>query len=208
VSDENTTVSIRETCEFREPAILDGQTITIDGTNGENVVITCRHLSEAQKTKLMTAFESIRERLIVPNELGVDHAALARTIGHAWFVTTDNEALLAYTSSVPEVPLIILSDRQMLWDRPPALCVALLHEVCHLSAIMNRRTIEGQEALAYSKSEMMHDLFVILALGFYVPSDLEAIKRFPEETRAILEKWGYEQKPIQKGISERLRRDH
>jgi len=208
VSDENTTVPMRQTGEFREPEILDGQTITLDGTNGEIVAITCRHLSEAQKTKLVSALESIRERLIVPNELGFDHAALDRTIGHAWFVTTDNEGLLAYTSSVPEVPLIILSDRQVLWDRPPALCVTLLHELCHLSNIMNRRTLERDEAQAYSKSEMMHDLFVILALGFYVPSDLEAIKSFPEETKEILDKWGYEEKRIQKGFSEEPRRNH
>ena len=73
---------------------------------------------------------------------------------------------------------------------------------------MTLGTIGGEEALTYSKSEMMHDLLVILALGFYVSSDLEAIKRFPEETRAILDKWGYEQKTVQERFSERPRRDH
>ncbi len=197
-----------EICELCEPEILDGQTLTIDGTNGGIVSITCRHLREAQKAKLASAIGSIRARLIVPNELGFDHAALDRTIGRAWFVTTDNQDLLAYTSSVPEVPLIILSDRQVLWDRPQALCVALLHELCHLSDIMNLKTSEGERSAGFSKAEMMHDLFVILALGFYVPSDLEAIKRFPEETRAILDKWGYETKTVQEGFSERPRRDH
>ena len=167
-----------------------------------------RHLREAQKAKLASAIGSIRARLIVPNELGFDHAALDRTIGRAWFVTTDNQGLLRYTSSVANVSLIILSDRQVLWDRPQALCVALLHELCHLSDTMNLKTSEGEQALTFSKAEMMHDLFVILALGFYVPSDLEAIKRFPEETRAILDKWGYEPKTVQEGFSERPRRDH
>ena len=67
MSDVNTTVSMSEICELREAEILDGQTLTIDGTNGGIAAITCRHLREAQKAKLVSAIGSIRARLIVPN---------------------------------------------------------------------------------------------------------------------------------------------
>ena len=49
MSDVNTTVSMSEICELREAEILDGQTLTIDGTNGGIAAITCRHLREAKK---------------------------------------------------------------------------------------------------------------------------------------------------------------
>jgi hypothetical protein len=53
VSDDDTPVLMSETFKFCEPEILDGQTITVTGTDGRTVAITCRHLTEAQNSKLV-----------------------------------------------------------------------------------------------------------------------------------------------------------